>query len=70
VVGAQSRGFLTLYPYELRMPNTSTISFGAGQTRGNNVVIGVSTEGSAAVTVYNGSTGSVDLIIDVSGYFD
>jgi hypothetical protein len=53
-------------------PDTSTINFQAGQTRANNAVVTLDPFGSlTANAVLEGSlAGTVDLILDVSGYFE
>jgi hypothetical protein len=50
-------------------PDTSTINFSAGQTRANNAVITLDAGGLLAYPVLVGS-GTVDLILDVSGYLE
>jgi hypothetical protein len=51
-------------------PSTSTINFTRGQTRGNNVRVPLSHDGSGSVAVQNASPGAVHLILDVNGYFE
>jgi parallel beta-helix repeat protein len=63
-------GHLTIHAADLGLPLASTINFSAGQTRANNAVLRLSNDGSGSVTVYNGSTGTVHLILDVNGYFE
>jgi hypothetical protein len=53
----------------LCQPDTSTINFSAGQTRANNAVITLDAGGLLAYPVLVGS-GTVDLILDVSGYLE
>ena len=48
---------------------TSTIDFVAGRTRANNVTIGLTGDPLGSVWIENDSTGSVDVVLDVSGYF-
>ena len=45
----------------------SAVDFAAGQTRANNAV--VSLRGGGAVGVANVSSGTVDVVVDVNGYF-
>jgi hypothetical protein len=60
-------GFLKLFSSALSIaPDTSVINFGTGQTRANNAVLGVS---SGSIQVQDGSLGTVQLILDVNGYF-
>jgi len=48
-------------------PITTTISYGAGRTRANNAVIGLS--GGVLSVLSRQDSGSVHVILDVSGYF-
>ncbi len=69
VVTPTSSGHLTVYPGGTGAPATSTVNFTAGQTRGNNAVIGVSLDGLARLIVVNGSDGQTNLVLDVNGFF-
>jgi hypothetical protein len=70
ITGATGAGLLTLFRGDIALPNVSTISFSAGQTRANNAVIGLAQDGSGTMTVHTGiATGTVHLIVDVNGYF-
>lgn len=64
---ATAPGSLTLYPGTGAVPGTSTVSFAAGRTRANNAVIGLV---GGVLSVHDGqASGTVDLVVDVSGYF-
>jgi hypothetical protein len=64
-------GFFTFYPGDqLNAPATSTVSFGAGQTRANNLVVALSRSGSGTLAVQNNSTAAVAIVVDVNGYFE
>ncbi len=58
-----------MYPGTATLPGTSSLSFSAGQTRANNAVLGLATDGSGTFRVFNGSAGTVHVIVDVNGYF-
>jgi hypothetical protein len=60
-------GSLTLYPGGAA-PVAMAISYGAGQTRGNNGVYRLSPAGELSVRAVQ-AAGSVHLILDVNGYF-
>ena len=66
-------GFVTLFPADANpVPPTSTINFTASQTRAGNAVMGLAGDGSgelAALAQIAGS-GTVHLVVDVSGYFE
>lgn len=63
-------GFLTLFPGNSSQPLASHVNFRAGQTRANNAVLSLSTDGAGSVAIFNGSSGSADVILDVNGYFE
>ena len=51
------------------MPPSTTINFGANQTRANNAIIALSSDGTGRVDVKNDGAGTVHVIVDVNGYF-
>lgn len=61
-------GYLTVYPADRSLPSTSNVNFAAGRTRANSAVLGLATDGSGAIKVFNGSGGTVHVILDVNGY--
>lgn len=69
VVSPAAAGFLTLYPGNGSAPGTSNVNFQAGQTRANNAVVSLATDGSGSLGVLNGSSGTSHVLIDVNGYF-
>ena len=69
VTGPAAAGFLTLAPGGQPLPLASTINFAAGDTRANNATLGLARDGSGGIVVLNGSAGTVQLILDVNGYF-
>ncbi len=60
-------GYLSVYAAGRARPGTSNVDFATHQAVGNLVVASVGTGGK--VDVYNGSAGSVQLVVDVQGYF-
>ncbi|MDL1949203.1 hypothetical protein FBQ97_05235, partial [Acidobacteria bacterium ACD] len=69
VVAPSSAGFLTIWPTGYPMPVASTVNFRAGQVRANNALLTLGTNGS--VSVHAGlEPGKVDLILDVTGWFE
>ncbi len=69
VVNPPAAGFLVLYPAGMGRPSSSTINFWPGQTRANNALIRLSSDGLAGLVVTNGSPAPTDVVVDVSGYF-
>jgi hypothetical protein len=59
-------GFLTVYPNGQSRPGTDANDWTAGQDLAD---LSLATAGDNEVDFYNASSGTVDLIIDVSGYF-
>ena len=70
VTEATAQGYLTLYPSTEPRPLASTINYMAGQTRANNAIIVLANDGSGTINVFNGSGGTVHVVIDVNGYFE
>jgi hypothetical protein len=66
VISMASPGYITVYPDGAPRPTTSNLNFTAGQIVPNLVVAKVGAGG--RVNLFNGSTGSVHLVADVSGY--
>ena len=64
---ATSGGFLTAYPSGSTRPTASNLNFVKNQTVANLVTVTVGADG--AVSIYNSSSGKVDIVADVSGYY-
>jgi hypothetical protein len=62
-------GYLSAFPGNFSMTPTSFITFSAGQVRSNNGVQLLATDGSGTLGLFNGTAGSVDVILDTAGYF-
>lgn len=67
-VNPSADGYLQLYAADVAAPTTSTVNFRAGATRANNAIVGLSPAG--AFNVRAGISGSVDVIVDVNGWFE
>ncbi len=71
VIGPTAAGKVNLYPGNYPIPPTAEISFRAGVTRADQVIVAVATSGAqtlAARAEMSGG-GTVHVIVDVSGYF-
>jgi hypothetical protein len=67
IADATTTGSLTMYPGTGSVPGTNTVSFAPGVNRANNVTMGLTL---GVVTVKNRqTTGSVNVIMDVNGYY-
>src|SRR5664280_528349 len=65
-VSPQAAGFITVWPSGLTRTNTSNLNFQVGQNIPNTVVVPVGLDGK--IQLFNGSTGAVHLIVDITGY--
>ncbi len=68
VTNSTASGYLTAYAGGLSLPPTSTINYRSGQTRANNAVLSLGLSGDFVLRTGQ-STGTVDVIVDVTGYF-
>ncbi len=68
-VAASAPGHLTFSPTGDTLPNASTINFNGG-TRANNALLRLSATGGLTVTPALLGAGTVDVIVDVTGYFE
>ena len=66
VVAPQYTGYITVWPSGTTRPGTSSINFQAGENIANTVIIRVGSAG--GIRLFNGSAGSVQLVVDVTGY--
>jgi peptidyl-Asp metalloendopeptidase len=63
-------GYLTFYPGNQQPTTASSINFIRGQTRTNNAILALATDGSGTLGAQGTLTnGSVQVIVDVNGYF-
>ena len=60
-------GYLTVYSDGTTRPAVPSVTFSAGYTRDNHVLSRPGADGS--VVIFNGSSATTDVIVDVSGYF-
>jgi hypothetical protein len=66
-VDSTGSGYLTAYPDGQPIPDASSLNFGKGQITPNLLTVKVGADG--AVDFTNSSTGTVDLVVDLSGYY-
>jgi hypothetical protein len=66
-VNAKQGGYLTAYPDGSSIPKASNVNFAAGQITQNEAIVKVGADGYVDIT--NTSAGTVDLIVDLTGYF-
>jgi hypothetical protein len=63
-----AQGHLTVYEAGTLPPETISIAYRSGQTRANNAIVGLDPLGRMTVKC-NQPSGTVHVILDVSGYF-
>jgi hypothetical protein len=68
-VQGTAAGDLRIFPGVRPFALTSAINFSPAQIRANNQLLGLSRDGTGTFTVQLDSSGTVDLIVDVNGYF-
>jgi hypothetical protein len=68
VVGPTAPGHLRLAPGN-GLTEASAINFSPGQTRANNAIVLLATDGTGSIAATNRSSGIVHVILDVGGYF-
>jgi RHS repeat-associated protein len=71
-VDPSGAGHLTAFPGDGTLPLVSTLNFGAGQSRANNAVLSLAADGSGTLALrpFIVGGGHVDVVLDVSGYFE
>jgi hypothetical protein len=70
VVRPTAKGYVALGPDPTDTPTSSTINFPAGDIRANNVVVPVNADGTLSAVYVTGTAGAtVDLVLDITGYF-
>jgi hypothetical protein len=67
-VGAAVPGNLVVYPGNESPPAASLLNFPAAAARANNAIVSLAPDGT--VNVLNRASGTVDLVLDVNGYFE
>jgi hypothetical protein len=67
VTSQTAPGVLIAFPAGTPVPDTSTVNFTATGVVTNNAIVPVGPSG--AIAIDNGSVGSVQLIVDITGYF-
>jgi hypothetical protein len=71
VTNAAADGRLVVYPGDLAAPPlVETVVFRAGRTRVNNTILGLARDSSGSFNAQNATSGTLDLIVDVTGYFE
>lgn len=65
--GSSSNGYLSAYPDGTPQPITSTVNYSTSGSYTNNTITPVGADGKIAV--YNNSSGTAQIIIDVTGYY-
>jgi hypothetical protein len=69
VTNVLAPGVVSIYRGDGQPTGTSTIALVPGRTRANNAFLQLALDGSGTINVQNTSPGTLDLVIDVNGYF-
>ena len=69
VTNVLALGVVSIYRGDGQPTGTNTVALAAGRTRANNAILQLALDGSGTIKVQNTSSGTLDLIIDVNGYF-
>ena len=69
VTDVVSLGVASIYPGDGSRTGTNTVAFVAGRTRANNAILQLALDGTGTIKVQNTSPGTLDLILDVNGFF-
>jgi len=71
VVSPTAAGFIALYPGNYPNPPVSTINFSANQIRSNNAILPLASDGSGTLAAqpFVLANGSVQVLVDVNGYY-
>jgi len=67
VTGSTANGLVTVFPSGSPTPNSSNVNYGTGETVANMAIVKVGSDGKVEFT--NTSTGTVQIIADVAGYY-
>jgi hypothetical protein len=70
VVNPAAAGNLTVFPADRPAPTASSINFAPGANRANNALVPLSAGGSGSITIKVNSAGTLDVLVDVNGYFE
>jgi hypothetical protein len=70
VTGPSAAGDLRFYPAAQGLPGASVINFTPGQTRANNAIVMLNADHALAVRDDQPSGATIQLILDVNGYFE
>jgi hypothetical protein len=69
VVTPAAAGDLRVFRGDISAPLATHINFNPGRTRANNGMLALSHDAQLSLAIQNESAGSVDVIVDVNGYF-
>ena len=69
VVGPTAAGWAFVGPTASSLPTSSTINFPAGDIRANNFIVPVAADGTIGAVYVAATAGTVNLVVDISGYF-
>lgn len=69
VVNPSQAGFVTAFPADDLLPVVSAVNFGVGGITNNNAFLKLASNGTGNLRIFS-PTGTLDLVLDVNGYFE
>jgi hypothetical protein len=69
VVAAPQAGRVGFFPGNALAPSTASVNFSAGQTRTSNALLMLASSGTGTLGVQSYSGAGLNLLLDVTGYF-
>jgi hypothetical protein len=70
VAAPTATGTLSVYPGNAFPFNATAMNYKAGQTRANNAMVMLATDGSGSFGIQNAAPAAVHFLLDVNGYFE
>jgi hypothetical protein len=72
VVNGTGAGYVTVFPGDMEAPVASSVTFPAATTRSNNAILPLARNGTGtlAARASVGGSGTIQLVLDVNGYFE
>jgi ELWxxDGT repeat protein len=70
VLRSGAPGHVRIFPAGQALPTIATVNYQAGQVRASNAIVALNANGEFAASAMQGSGTTVDLVVDVTGYFE
>ncbi|HYU31850.1 MAG TPA: M12 family metallo-peptidase [Thermoanaerobaculia bacterium] len=70
VAGPTASGYLSIFPGNAFDLGTTSLNYLAGVVRSNNATLRLATDGTGTIIIRNNATGTTQVIMDVTGYYN